>query len=157
MSDEEFLDLIKRIHQESDEIQQVLARITGGWEHARHSNNDYYIDSIALNLHGFYSGFERIFTQIAETVDGNLPHGENWHELLLRQMTNEVPNVRPAVISTETRNLLDELRRFRHVVRNVYTHKFNATNIGKLVGFASDAFERLNAELVAFTNFLEQS
>jgi len=134
-----------------------LARVTDGWERAHRSNDDLYLDSVALNLHGFYSGFERIFTQIAETVDGDLPRGENWHELLLRQMTREVPDVRPAVISTKVAVHLDELRRFRHVVRNVYTHKFNPENIGKLVGYASDAFERLKAELSAFADFLKHA
>lgn len=155
MSSNEFLGLTRRIHQELGEIQRVLSRIKDGWERVRHSSDDLYLDSVALNLHGYYSGFERIFTHIAETVDGRLPSGENWHELLLRQMMSEVPKIRPAVISAETGRLLDELRRFRHVVRNVYTHNFNPENIEKLIRYASDAFERLNAELSAFIKFLE--
>ncbi len=157
MSGEEFSDLIRRIRLELDEIQIVLTRINSGWEGARRSNDDVYLDSVALNLHGFYSGFERVFVHIAETVDDNLPHGENWHDLLLKQMMNEVPRVRPAVISAETGRLLDELRRFRHVVRNVYTHKFNPEKIGVLVNNASTAFEKLKAELSAFADFLEQA
>ena len=156
MSHTEFSGLIKRIHQELDEIQRVLMRINDGWERARLSNDDFYIDGVALNLHGFYSGFERVFTVIAETVDDSLPRGENWHELLLKQMMKEVPGIRPAVISTDTGLLLDELRRFRHVVRNVYTHNFNPENIGKLVKYASEAFEPLKAEILAFVAFLEQ-
>ena len=120
MSHKEFSGLTKRIRQELDEIQIVLSRIHAGWEHAHRSNDDLYLDSVALNLHGFYSGFERIFTHIAEIVDDDLPRGENWHELLLFQMMREVPKIRPAVISTETGRLLDRLRRFRHVVCNVY-------------------------------------
>jgi hypothetical protein len=153
----EFSGLTRRIHQELGEIQRVLSRITDGWKRANRTNDDYYIDGVALNLHGFYSGFERVFIHIAETVDDNLPRGENWHELLLKQMMNEVPGIRPAVISTETGRLLDELRRFRHVVRNVYTHNFNPENIEKLIQYASDAFEYLKAELSAFANFLEQA
>jgi len=38
---------------------------------------------------------ERILTIIAETVDGRLPRGENWHLLLLEQMMTEIPRVRP--------------------------------------------------------------
>jgi len=157
MSGKDFSDLIKRTYQELEEILRVLTRIHDGWERASHSNDDFYIDGVALNLHGFYSGFERIFTHIAETIDDNLPRGENWHELLLKQMMSEVPGIRPAVISAETGRLLDELRRFRHVVRNVYTHNFNPENIRKLIGYASDAFERLKAELTAFMKFLEHS
>ena len=52
---------------------------------------------------------------------------------------------------------MDELRRFSHVVRNVYTHNFNPENIEKLIRYASNAFERLQVELSAFTDFLEQA
>jgi len=152
----EFSGLIKRTHQELGEIQRVLARIKDGWNSARLSNDDLYLDGVALNLHGFYSGFERIFTHIAETVDGNLPNGDHWHELLLRQMVNEVPEIRPAVISVESSRLLDELRRFRHVVRNVYTHNFNPQNIEKLIDYASTAFDRLGMEIGAFIKYLEK-
>ncbi len=69
MRDEEIAELVERIHQELDEIHRVLARMNEGWERARRSNDDYYLDGVALNLHGFYSGMERIFTQIAETID----------------------------------------------------------------------------------------
>jgi hypothetical protein len=119
-------------------------------------NDDHYLDGVALNLHGFYSGAERIFAHIAETIDGDLPHGEDWHRLLLQQMKTEVPGVRPAVISTETGEFLDDLRTFRHVVRNVYTHHLDPVRLGKLVKGTSDTFTQLYAELLAFAAFLEQ-
>lgn len=99
MMDEELTGLIRRIRQELKELERVLGRCQEGWERSRRSNDDYYLDGVALNLHGFYSGCERIFTHIAETVDGNLPRGADWHRLLLQQMKMEVPSVRPAVIS----------------------------------------------------------
>jgi hypothetical protein len=58
------------------------------------------------------------------------------HLLLLEQMTKEVPGIRPAVISTETGTRLAEYRRFRRVVRNVYTHGFDPAKLGKLVNSA---------------------
>ena len=64
-------ELANRIRQELKELERVLARISEGWQRARRSGDDYYIDSVALNLHGFYSGLERIFTLIAETMDGS--------------------------------------------------------------------------------------
>ena len=157
MSGEKSSDLIRRIHLELGEIQIVLTRINNRWDDALRSDDDVYLDSVALNLQGFYTGFERVFTQIAETVDGSLPRGDNWHELLLRRMMSEVPRIRPAVISAETGRLLDELRRFRHVVRNVYTYKFNQEKIEILVKSATDVYERLKAELNTFADFLEQA
>ena len=156
MKDEELTGLVGRIRQELEELQRVLGRIKEGWERSRRSNDDYYLDGVALNLHGFYSGFERIFTHIAETIDGDLPHGEDWHRLLLQQMRNEIPGVRPAVISTETGKILDDLRKFRHVVRNAYTHYLDPARLGKLVEASSEIFAQLNAEISAFAAFLEQ-
>jgi hypothetical protein len=70
---------------------------------------------------------------------------------LLEQMTKEVPGIRPAVISPEAGKRLDEHRRFRHVVRNVYTHSFDPTKPGKLVNSAPELFARTKAELLALT------
>ena len=102
MNSEESSDLVRRIHLELDEIQIVLTRIHDKWNDFRRLSDDAYLDSVALNLHGFYMGFERVFAQIAETVDGKTPSGGNWHELLLSRMLSEVPRIRPAVISPET-------------------------------------------------------
>jgi hypothetical protein len=156
LKDEEVRVLVGQIRQELEELQRVLSRIQEGWERSRRSNDDFYLDSVALNLHGLYSGFERIFTHIAETIDGDLPRGEDWHKLLLRQMKNEIPGIRPAVISAEPGEVLDELRKFRHVVRNVYTHRLDPMRLGKLVEGSSAIFAQLNAEISAFATFLEQ-
>ena len=150
MRDEELVKLAERIRQELGEISRVVTRTSEGWERARRSNDDYYLDSVALNLHGFYSGFERLFTQIAEVVEGDLSHGESWHQLLLRRM------LRPAVISKETGAELDDYRGFRHVVRNVYAYKFEPDKLEKLVRSVPDLFAQLRAELLAFASFLEQ-
>jgi hypothetical protein len=156
VKDEEVTVLVRRIRQELEELQRVLGRIQEGWELFRRSNDDFYLDSVALNLHGFYSGFERLFTHIAEIVDDDLPQGEDWHKRLLEQMKNEIPGIRPAVISTETWEILDDLRKFRHVIRNVYTHHLDSVRIGKLVKSSSASFTQLNAEISAFAAFLEQ-
>jgi hypothetical protein len=149
-------ELANRIRQELKELERVLARISEGWQRARRSGDDYYIDSVALNLHGFYSGLERIFALIAETLDGSMLQGENWHLLLLQQMTEDRPPLRPAVISEAVGKSLNEYRGFRHVVRNVYTYRFDSVKVEKLVKNAPELFAQLSAELQAFTAFLDQ-
>ena len=122
-----------------------------GW-----SSDDLYLDGVALNLHGFYAGLERLFELIAATVDGTVPQGANWHQTLLEQMATEVPRVRPAVISDETRAALDEYRGFRHIVRNVYTFRFDSMKVHRLVEGAPVVFSQVRVELLAFADFLEQ-
>ena len=147
--------LAERIRSELDELERVVFRVEEGWQRVVRSGDDYYLDGVALNLHGFYAGLERTFELIATAVDGRRPEGENWHQALLQQMTVEVPAIRPAVISEAVCGQLDEYRGFRHVVRNVYTFKFDPAKVGRLVAFAPVLFRPVRAELLAFAEFLE--
>ncbi len=106
---------------ELDDIAHSVERAEHLLEKAEQRNDDDYFDGIALNLHGFYSGTERVFQEIARTVDGYLPSGREWHPELLMQMSVAMEGVRPAVIQRNTRLCLDDYRSFRHVVRNLYT------------------------------------
>ena len=146
-----------RIRNELPEIEHTLKRSVGGIKRAKETGDDYYLDGVALNLHSFYSGIERIFELIAVNVDDSRPEGENWHQTLLKQMAEEITEVRPAVISDSVRLDLDEYRGFRHIVRNVYTYKFDSARIEKLTEKAGPLFARLRAELLAFADFIEAS
>lgn len=148
-------NLADRIREAVLELEQVVARIETGWQRARVSADDYYLDGVALNLHGFYGGLERLFELIATQVDDALPEGANWHKALLDQVTLEVPGVRPGVISEESRDGLEPFRGFRHVVRNVYTHTLNPGKMESLVTSCAPLFGRLQVELLAFARFLE--
>lgn len=147
--------LSMRIRNELPEIEHTLKRAAEGMKRTKQTGDDYYLDGVALNLHSFYSGIERIFELIAANVDDIRPGGENWHQTLLNQMADEVTDVRPAVISESVRLGFDEYRGFRHVVRNVYTYKFDSARIEKLTKKAGPLFTRLRAELMAFADFLE--
>lgn len=147
--------LAMRIRNELLEIEHTLKRATEGMKRAKETGDDYYLDGVALNLHSFYSGIERIFELIAGNIDDTVPEGENWHQILLKQMAEEMTEVRPAVISDSVRLGLDEYRGFRHVVRNVYTYKFDSARIEKLIKGAGPLSFRLRAEIEAFADFLE--
>jgi hypothetical protein len=147
--------LSKRIEIELNEIEKLINRIDIGLKKAKQSSDDYYIDSVALNLHGLYSSIEKIFTIIAENIDNELPDGRDWHIKLIEQMTKEVKNKRPSIISKELAEKLDEYRGFRHVVRNVYSYNFKAENIEKLVVNARPIFDDLTIHIDAFNEFLK--
>ncbi len=116
-----------------DELTQVLERARVAWRRAQDSSDDLYLDSVALNLHALYTGLERGFELIADTVDGYVPQGSNWHQPLLEQMWYEVTSVRPAVISEAIRIKLDNYRGFRHLVRNVYSFRFDPKKMKMLI------------------------
>lgn len=147
--------LADRIRHEIQNVDRSIDRAEEAWRRAQMSSDEYYLDSVALNLHSFYAGIERVFAMIATELDGATPEGETWHQALLQQMTREIPRVRPAVISQSSHDALNEYRAFRHIVRNVYAFSFDPARIGKLVAGARPLYTQLRAELLGFAAFLE--
>jgi hypothetical protein len=149
--------LAGRIRQDLAEIERIVQRAERAVSAARQgdANQDLLIDSAALNLHDCYSALERIFEQIASAVDQSMPATRDWHRELLRQMTVEVTGARPRVISPDTATALDEYRRFRHVVRNVYAFELDPQRIEQLTIDLRLAFAQASTELEGFATFLE--
>jgi len=151
-----FLKLSKRIRDELVDLDHLVERARKGWYQAQRSGDDLYLDGVALNLHGFYEGVERLFELIATIVDGSMPQGADWHQVLLQQMASEGMHVRPPVISEATRNTLDEYRGFRHIVRHIYTFKFDPAKMQRLVEKSPAALAQVREELLAFADFLDR-
>jgi len=77
---ERYLVVASRIRQELTDLERVVSRAEQAMGLARNSTeHDLYLDSVALNLHDFYGGLERIFRHIATGVDQSLPGGPEWH------------------------------------------------------------------------------
>lgn len=141
------------IEAELDDVRRAAEKASRAFERARHvgQDADYYLDSTAINLHGFYNGIEGI----ARELDGGLLEGPNWHRELLSQMTLDLAGLRPAVLRRETAARLDEYLPFRHVVRNLYTWSFDASKLSGLVAGLPEVLTDLEADLTAFGEFLE--
>lgn len=151
------MGIAERIRDEIVDLDRSAARATAVWQRAQVSaDQDYYLDAVALNLHGFYSGIERLFELTARHIDQAVPSGESWHQDLINQMAQEVPDVRPAMISASVAAGLDEYRRFRHLVRNVYAIDLVPDKMQGLLERLPLLWNRLRVELVAFAAFLEQ-
>jgi len=70
-------------------------------------------------------------------------------------MGTDIPQVRPAVLSAQTVQDLEEYLGFRHVVRHIYAFEFDFERVERLVRHLRPLFERVNTELKAFANLLE--
>ena len=154
---EPYLELAERIIGELADLEASVRKSPKSWATARHgaTDQDVYLDSVALNMHAFYSGLEKLFELIAEHIDGSLPEGAVWHRDLLSRMADDLPGVRPAVISKETARELDQYRRFRHLVRNVYATNLKPERISELVEAVPETWSKVSAELQAFSEFLK--
>lgn len=150
-----YLVLAERIRSEVADLDKLVSRAERAVvaSHQHIEDQDLYIDSAALSLHDLYSGLERIFRQIAATVDNDVPSNQEWHRDLLRLMKDEIPGVRPAVISNASVSALDEYLRFRHVVRNIYAFSLIPDQIERLVNQFKVVFSQTRNELLSFADF----
>jgi len=151
-----FQELVERIHDETVDLDRAAQRAQTSWGKAKlFSGEDAFIDSAALNLQSFYTGLERIFEQIARGLDQSLPTGENWHQKLLTQISEDVPGLRPAVIDRELVTGLDEFRKFRHVIRNIYTTNIDPRRMQVLFDLLPTVWPQVKQELLTFADFLQ--
>ncbi|MFZ1401436.1 MAG: hypothetical protein WAS33_31310 [Candidatus Promineifilaceae bacterium] len=148
--------LAARISRHLQDVEQVVQHSEEVNREAIKRDDQIYFEALALNLHSFYLGVERIFEDIARTIDQEIPAGSDWHRLLLQQMASDMPPIRPAVIRDATYECLDEFRRFRHVVRHGYTTHLQIKSVKELATRLIECFTAVQQDLNSFIQFLHQ-
>ena len=92
---------------------------------------------------------------VATDIDGGRPSGAEWHAELIRQMALDLGTTRPPIITRETAARLDDYRRFRHLIRNIYATNLDPARVGALVNNLSDLWERARLDLERLADFLD--
>lgn len=110
------------------------------------------VDSIAYRIHNLYGAYERLFEVVANFFENQI-EGTRYHADLLRRMKMKIIGIRPALLSSSTAELLDELRRFHHFLRHAYAAKLDADRVSKIVQIALDLKEPFRQDM---ENFLAQ-
>lgn len=86
--------------------------------------------AVAEGIRSVYTGLESIMKAIADEIDlYEAPRSDNWHEKLIDQLAVSVDGVRDAVLRPDTRAMLHELRRFRHVVHHNYAQHLDMAKV----------------------------
>jgi uncharacterized protein YutE (UPF0331/DUF86 family) len=154
------LSIQDRINQELNKILQALQQLEIFLRELSNQSDVMYqnalINSIALNFHGVYTGIERIFEVIAKKIDQRFPTGDKWHRDLLEQMSVDIPRVRKAVITEETRLILDELRRFRHLVRSAYSCQLDEEKVLIIAHQIVNSYQTIINDIQLFCNNLSK-
>jgi len=149
-----------RINQEIKKILQALQQLEIFLRELSNQSDVMYqnalINSIALNLHGVYTGIERIFEVIAKKIDQRFPTGDKWHRDLLEQMSVDIPKVRKGVITEETRLILDELRRFRYLVRSAYSCQLDEEKVLIIAHKIVNSYQTIIYDIQLFCNILSK-
>jgi|JFJP01.2.fsa_nt_gi hypothetical protein len=107
--------------------------------------------ALGYTLHNIYNLAENAFFRIAKHFENNMS-AETWHKDLIQRMTLTIEGIRPAVLDQHSADLLDDLRSFRHVFRNMYRKKLDSK---KLLALEADLPETLEGFRKSLTGFID--
>ncbi len=113
-----------------------------------------HVSAVASGIEHAYSGMEQAFKIIAAEVDGAVPTGEDWHARLCGLMFTPVAGRRPAALPRALRPDLDELRAFRHRVRNLYGSELLAPVVRQKAARAPATVAKVRRALRTFESAL---
>ncbi|NSW84346.1 MAG: hypothetical protein HPY90_13980 [Syntrophothermus sp.] len=128
-------------------------RFVRSWERYEETGEHSFLVETAFYLNQLYTGYERIFTEVAKTF-GEDVDSMHWHRELLERMKISIAGVRPAVVKEETARCLDELRSFRHFFRHAYDVDLDPEKVGFVVKKAFRLRELWAEDCLAFRKFL---
>ena len=106
-------------------------------------------------LHDFYTGIERICTRIAQELNGGIPQTEQWHRDLLRDMTLDLDDIRPPVLSEKLYGGLLPYLKFRHLFRNLYGFELDRDKMKELDRNFQDVAAGCFREIRAFLEWMK--
>ena len=153
------MEIYNRIGRELTDIEHTVQLASDAWKGVNRFPEEqaHFLNSLALNLHSFYNGVERIFELIARRLDPTFPTDEHWHRTLLEQMGREIEGVRPAVLSKEASVSLKDFLAFRHRIRNLYTFHLDAIRLHELLGRLQDTWQLVRLDIEAFQDLLQEA
>ncbi|NJK30146.1 MAG: hypothetical protein HC940_08320 [Acaryochloris sp. SU_5_25] len=111
------------------------------------------LDSIAYQIHNLYGSIEDLLKQIAIRFENRISETSGWHRSLLLRLSQDIPGVRPALLSEDTFDLLNRLRGFRHFFRHAYDSEIEPSQLQANLQIALAVVPKLREDV---ENFLGQ-
>jgi hypothetical protein len=139
---------LDRAAAEADRAKRAAGRLTRGRADAL--RQWIHVTAIASGIEHAYSGMEQAFKIIAAEIDGAVPTGDDWHARLCALMFTPIPGRRPAVLPASLRSELDDLRAFRHRVRNLYGSELITSVVREKAARAPRTVARVRRAVRAF-------
>jgi hypothetical protein len=137
---------LSQLEQEIYRVQDEIARDS--------ARQDLFYENLALKLHNFYTGCEKVLQLVAVELNGGLPSGADWHKRLLDRMSQDREG-RPHVLTPTTASSLREFLGFRHIVRNLYGFELDPERVAALVRGYPAVWSEVKKDMEAFVSWLK--
>jgi hypothetical protein len=157
--DERAAIALKRLASILDDELQAVERITATIQKilvmSKTDENEWLrIRALAFELERLYTACESLLVRVLKDIDGSEPVGAHHHRETLTASAVAIDGVRPAVIAPRTKDLLDELRRFRHFARHDYGTAPNFERVDEVARRALEASQAFAIDVRAFIGAL---
>ena len=106
----------------------------------------------ALKAQQLYTAAEDLLKAIAGAFENQVTDHARYHAQLIGIMHTEIPGHRPALLSDNSKRLLDKLRAFRHFIRHGYDYELDREELQLLQNKLKADFMHLLNDLDAFSN-----
>jgi hypothetical protein len=121
------LQLANDLAQELAKLQELVAAIHDAESRVESRElADYDLRARGSILHDLYHGMESICLRIFKAIDDKEKATKSkldqnrWHQELIERVSNPLPAIRPAVLTTQTAKRMKDFRGFRHVFHHAY-------------------------------------
>lgn len=108
------------------------------------------VESVGYQIHNLYCAFEDLFKMVAHAFENQIQDKSQYHLELLRRMTISIQGVRPALLSHESYQLLDNLRSFRHFFRHAYSYELDPRKVSIVMQDAKKLRPRYKEDIRIF-------
>ena len=138
---------LRTLNAELDADMNILKGLEGKYRKAKEKLKRIEPDELdyaglAYTIVNIYNLMENYFLCVAKGFENTIERNR-WHKDLVKRMSLEIEGVRPALLETRDIPLIDELRAFRPVFRNIY-------QVGLDIGKLKLVDSRMPAALRAF-------
>ncbi len=109
----------------------------------------------ALKAQQLYTAAEDLLKAIAGAFENQVHDHARYHAELIGIMHTEIPGHRPALLSDNSKRLLDKLRAFRHFIRHGYDYELDREELQLLQIKLQTGFPHLLNDLDSFSTFIK--
>jgi len=152
----DFERLIAELQSDMQDLRAVVSENERAWKRIEGGTDD-PLDWAALGytIHNTYGVIENYCLRVAKFFENGL-EGAGWHRELLHRMTLTIGTLRPALLTQDAYLLVDELRSFRHLFRNLYARPLDPDRTKLVQGKVAPAVRAFTDAHRTFTGKLEE-
>lgn len=144
------VDVENEIRRIGIEIEAVGRKIKRLESENDSENRDSHLTAIAAILQSIYNGYERVLEILIKAIDGDLPTARDYHIALLRRAVSPIADIRPSILNQKTFEILDDIRKYRHVFRNIYHYQLKPGKVRLLAEMGISAYNLFKIDIEEF-------